>query len=66
MTLLWGSSKFAQLYKLSLVISERGERAQSCCVQLRFQIRSYIYIYVCGRTSSYVCACSVVRTVGGV
>ena len=37
-------------------------------VQLRFQIRTYIYIYicVCGRTSSYVCACSVVRTVGGV
>ena len=33
-------------------------------VQLRFQIRTYIY--VCGRTSSYVCTCSVVCTVGGV
>ena len=35
-------------------------------VQLRFQIRTYIYIYVCGRTSSYVCVCLVVRNVGGI
>ena len=35
--------------------SERSERAQLCCVQSRFQIRTFIYIciYICGRTSTH-------------
>ena len=53
----------------SLLASERSERAQSCSCSIEISdtyVYIYIYIYVCGRTSSYVCACSVVRTVGGV
>ena len=48
-----------------LLASERSERAQSCSCSIEIS-DTYVYIYVCGRTSSYVCACSVVRTVGGV
>ena len=37
-------------------------------VQLRFQIRTYIYIYVYIYVAvrQVICACSVVRNVGGV
>ena len=37
-------------------------------VQLRFQIRTYIYVYmcVCVAVRQVICACSVVRNVGGV
>ena len=55
--------------KLTLLTSERSERAQSCSCSIEISdtyVYIYIYIYVCGRMSSYVCACSVVRTVGGV
>ena len=49
--------------------SERSEQAQSCSCSIEISdtyVYIYICIYVCGRTSSYVCACPVVRTVGGV
>ena len=52
---------------LCLLASERSERAQSCSCSIEISdTYVYIHIYVCSRTSSYVCACSVVRTVGGV
>ena len=35
-------------------------------VQLRFQIRTYIYIYIYMVGRQVICACSVVRNVGGV
>ena len=50
---------------VSIFISERSE-ASEVRVQLRFQIRTYIYICMWPYVKLYAHACSVVRIVGGV
>ena len=49
MTLLWCSSKFAQLYKLSLCNWRASEASETLLVVVQWKTRyvyTYIYIYV--------------------
>ena len=45
--------------------SERSERAQSCSCSIEIS-DTYVYIYICVAVRQVICACSVVRNVGGV
>ena len=47
------------------VVSERSERAQSCSCSIEIS-DTYVYIYMYVAVRQVICACSVVRTVGGV
>ena len=39
---------------LDLLVSERSERAQLCSCSIEIS-DTYVYIYMCGHTSSYMC-----------
>ena len=55
--------------QISGLASERSERAQSCSCSIEISdtyVYIYIYVYIYVAVSQVICACSVVRNVGGV